>query len=123
MQNYIYKIVPKEENRGGKAPIGAIVTIDTPVTLIIDIKANFKFKEGFNSEIVLNSLKENLSKYLSGISIGGTILYNAIHTIVGSMILTGEGIEDFKNLTVNGITENIKLIDQVAVIGEVTNIQ
>ncbi|HBJ2602703.1 TPA: baseplate J/gp47 family protein [Clostridium botulinum] len=123
VQNYIYEIVPKEENRGGKAPIGAIATIDTPITLVIDIKANFKFKEDFNSEIVLNSLKENLSKYLSGIPIGGTILYTAIHTIVGSMILTGEGIEDFKNLTVNGITENIKLIDQVAVIGEVTNIQ
>lgn len=39
------------------------------------------------------------------------------------MILTGEGIEDFENLTVNDATENIKLIDQVAVIGEVTNIQ
>lgn len=120
VQNYI---APREQNRGGKAPLGAIVTVDTPSTVKINIKAKFNFKSGFSEEDVLDNLKVKISSYLSTISIGGTIVYNAIQTILGSFILTGEGIDDFINLTVNESTSNIKLIDQVAVIGEVINIK
>ena len=122
VQNYIAPIVPKGQNRGGKAPLGAIVTVDTPTTLTVNIKAKFTIKEGFSLDVVLGSLKTKISNYLSTITIGGTIIYNAIQTIIGSFILTGEGIEDFANLTINEGTSNIKLTDQVAVIGEVTNI-
>lgn len=119
VQDYIS---PSGKNRGGKAPVQSNVTIDTPSTIQINIKAKFKFKEGFNKEFVLNNLKDNLNKYISNIDIGGTILYNAIHTIVGSIILTGEGIEDFKELYVNDIQENIDLNNQVAILGEVVDI-
>ena len=122
VQNYIAPIVSKGQNRGGKAPLGAIVTVDTPTTLTVNIKARFTIKKGFSLEVVLNSLKAKISNYLATITIGGTIIYNAIQTIIGSFILTGEGIEDFVSLTVNEGTSNIKLTDQVAVIGEVTNI-
>ena len=123
VQKYIAPIVPKGQNRKGKAPTGAIVTIATSETLNVKIKAKFNFKEGFNRENVLNDLKIKLNNYLANIDIGGTIVYNAIHTIIGSIILTGDGLEDFSNLTVNDVQENIKLIDQVAVVTEVINIE
>lgn len=120
VQNYI---APEGKNRGGKAPIGALVTVNTPTVLQVNIKAKFKFKEGFDSTDILNNLKAKISNYLSNIAIGGTVLFNAIHTIVGSMILTGEGVEDFESLTINDISGNIKLTDQVATVGEVINIE
>lgn len=122
VQNYICPLFKKDGNRGGKAPVGALVSIATPDTLRISVKAKFIFKEEFDSELILESIKNRINKYLSGIDIGGTIIYNAIHTIIGSMILTCEGITDFKELTINNIAENITLKDQVAVIGEVINI-
>ena len=122
VQKYIYPIVTKGQNRGGKAPVGAVVTIDTPSILNINVKANFEFEEGFSSLYILNSLKDKINKYLSRIDIGGTIFYKAIDTIIGSVLLEKQGIKDYTKLTINGEASNIKLISQVAVVGEVTNI-
>ncbi|KGO14294.1 hypothetical protein NZ45_08000 [Clostridium botulinum] len=122
VQKYIAPIVPKGQNRGGKAPVGAIVTIATPSILNISIQARFEFEEGFSSTNILNSLKDKINRYLSGINIGGTVLYKAIDTIIGSVLLEKQGIKDYTNLTVNGGTSNIKLVDQVAIVGEVKNI-
>lgn len=123
VQQYIYPLnIPKGQNRGGKAPTGAIVTIDTPKTLIINVKANFIFSDGFLSTTVLSVLKQRIDKYLDKIDIGGTVLYSAIYTIIGSMMLQNEGIKEFTNLTINDKTENIVLQDQVVGIGEVVNV-
>ncbi|WP_206152097.1 baseplate J/gp47 family protein [Clostridium cochlearium] len=122
VQKYIAPIVPKGQNRGGKAPVGAIVTIATPSVLSINIKAKFKFMEEYNSKDILTKLKDKINKYLSTIDIGGTVLYKAIDTIIGSMLLEKQGIKDYSDLTVNGGTSNIKLVDQVAIVGEVKNI-
>lgn len=122
VQKYIAPIVPKGQNRGGKAPVGAIVTITTPSILNINILASFEFEEEFSSTDILNNLKDKINKYLSGIDIGGTVLYKAIDTIIGSAILEKQGIKDYTNLTINEGTSNIKLVDQVAIVGEVKNI-
>ena len=121
VQNYIAPIVPEGENRGGKAPVGAIVIVDTPSILNINIKANFEFEEGVDSENVLNTLKEKINTYLTKIKTGGTIVFKAIDSIIGSIIVNGEGIKDYSGLTLNGNTINIKLTDQVAIVGEVKN--
>ncbi|MCT4593191.1 MAG: baseplate J/gp47 family protein [Anaeromicrobium sp.] len=122
VQKYIAPIVPKGQNRGGKAPIGAIVTVTAPSVLNIDIRAHFEFEDGFNTEEVLNNLKDKVNAYLGGIDVGGTIIYKVIDTIAGSMILQKEGLKDFNNLTINNGTINIELIDQVATVGEVNSI-
>ncbi|EGT3903074.1 baseplate J/gp47 family protein [Clostridioides difficile] len=121
VQEYIYPNVEEGQNRNGKAPIGAIVTIATPQTLLINVKASFVFSNGFSQETVLNILKNKIDKYLDKIDIGGTVSYNAIYSLAGSMMLTDEGIEDFSNLTINDVKENIKLQDQVVGIGEIVN--
>ncbi|SJX16449.1 baseplate J/gp47 family protein [Clostridioides difficile] len=121
VQEYIYPNVEEGQNRNGKAPIGAIVTIATPQTLLINVKASFVFSNGFSQETVLNILKNKIDKYLDKIDIGGTVSYNAIYSLAGSMMLTDEGIQDFSNLTINDGTTNIILNDQVVGIGEIIN--
>ncbi|EGO86275.2 baseplate J/gp47 family protein [Clostridium botulinum C] len=122
VQKYIAPIVPKGQNRGGKAPTGSIVTIATPSILNINVKAKFEFMKEYNSKDVLNKLKDKINKYLSTIDIGGTVLYKAIDTIIGSILLDKQGITDYTNLTVNDAISNIKLVDQVAIAGEVKHI-
>lgn len=122
VQEYIYPLnISEGENRDGKAPVGALVTVVTPDTLLINVKASFIFSNSFNEETVLNNLKTKIDKYLDKIDLGGIISYNAIQAIVGSMMLTDEGIQDFSNLTINDVKENIKLQDQVVGIGEIIN--
>ncbi|EGT3697215.1 baseplate J-like family protein [Clostridioides difficile CD149] len=121
VQEYIYPNVEEGQNRDGKAPIGAIVTIATPQTLLINVKASFVFSNGFSQETVLNILKNKIDKYLDKIDIGGTVSYNAIYSLAGSMMLADEGIQDFSNLTINDGTTNIILNDQVVGIGEIIN--
>ncbi|MCC0654853.1 baseplate J/gp47 family protein [Clostridioides sp. ES-S-0001-03] len=122
VQEYIYPLnISEEENRDGKAPIGALVTVVTPETLLINVKASFIFSNSFSEETVLNNLKAKIDKYLDKIDLGGIVSYNAIQAIVGSMMLTDEGIQDFSNLTINDVKENIKLQDQVVGVGEIVN--
>lgn len=121
VQEYIYPNVEDGQNRDGKAPIGAIVTIATPQTLLINVKASFVFLNGFSQEAVLNILKNKIDKYLDKIDIGGTVSYNAIYSLTGSMMLADEGIQDFSSLTINDGTTNIILNDQVVGIGEIIN--
>ncbi|ENZ9534602.1 TPA: baseplate J/gp47 family protein [Clostridioides difficile] len=122
VQEYIYPLnISEGENRDGKAPIGALVTVVTPDTLLINVKASFIFSNSFSEETVLNNLKSKIDKYLDKIDLGGTVSYNAIQAIVGSMMLTDEGIQDFSNLTINDVKENIKLQDQVVGVGEIVN--
>ncbi|MGF0556118.1 baseplate J/gp47 family protein [Clostridioides difficile] len=120
VQEYIYPL-NVAGNRDGKAPIGAIVTIATPQTLLINVKASFVFANGFSQETVLNILKNKIDKYFDKIDIGGTVSYNAIYSLAGSMMLADEGIQDFSNLTINDGTTNIILNDQVVGIGEIIN--
>ncbi|QDY32657.1 baseplate J/gp47 family protein [Clostridium sporogenes] len=122
VKDYIYPDKLPGQNRGGKAPVGAIVTIVTPSILNINIQASFQFEEGFSSADILNNLKDKINKYLSTIPIGGTVIYKAINTIIGSVLLEKQGINDYNNLTVNEGTSNIKLVDQVAIVEEVKNI-
>ncbi|MCC0659246.1 baseplate J/gp47 family protein [Clostridioides sp. ZZV14-6044] len=122
VQEYIYPLnIEEGQNRDGKAPIGALVTVVTPETLLINVKASFIFNSNFNEETVLSNLKTKIDKYLDKIDLGGTVSYNAIQAIVGSMMLTDEGIQDFSNLTINDAKENIKLQDQVVGVGEIVN--
>lgn len=122
VKDYIYPDKVPGKNRGGKAPVGAIVTIDTPNTFVINVRAKYTFTAGFDSDAVLSNLKDEISTYLKQIKINGIVNYNAIHGIVSSYILNSKGIDDFSNLTINDITTNIILSSQVPVIGEVVNI-
>lgn len=121
VKDYIYPDKLPGKNRGGKAPTGAVVTIDTPNTLSINVKANYTFTSGFDPETVLTNLKDEITDYLKEIKINGVVKYNSIYSIVGAYVRNAKGIDDFENLTVNGGIDNITLVDEVPAIGEVIN--
>lgn len=121
VKDYIYPDKLPGKNRGGKAPTGAIVTIDTLNTLSINVEANYTFTSGFDPEIVLTNLKDEITAYLKEIKINGVVKYNSIYSIVGAYVRNAKGIDDFENLTVNGGIDNITLVDEVPAIGEVIN--
>ena len=121
VKDCIYPDKKEGKSRGGKAPVGAIVTIATVTTLKININAKFTFTDGFSSETILESLKAKISTYLKKIRMNGVVKYKAIDTIIGSYVLQDEGIDDYSNLIINNSTTNIQLVDQIATIGEVIN--
>lgn len=112
-------IAPGGKNRGGKAPIGALVTVATPDILDITIKANFVFDDGFDKGVVLNTIKERVNQYLSTIDFEGMILYSAISSIIGFMVINKEGLKDFNDLTINDSSSNIQLTEIIAIVQEV----
>lgn len=111
-------IAPDGRDGGGLAPIGALVTIDTVEQLEINVSFDLiVFKNGVDQLEVIESMKAHLFNYFNNVSIGGTIVYNWIGTIV----MQTKGIKDYEGLEVNDGTENIQLNEeQIAVIGEVT---
>lgn len=117
VQEYISPI-PRDGE--GVAPIGALVTVDTPDIVEINISAEFILDSNFVIENVIKTIKEQVGRYLQEIDIGGQVTFKAIESLIGSMIIRREGILDYSNLTMNGDTENIQLGDEVASIGEVT---
>lgn len=116
VQNHI---APSGKNRGGKAPIGAIVTVTTPEILDVYVRANFIFDENFDSGIVLRAIKDRINNYLSDLGINGLIIYSAISSIVGSMVLNKEGLKDYTGLVINNGTVNIDVSGKMAVVKEV----
>lgn len=116
VQNYI---APSGKNRGGKAPIGAIVTVTTPEILDVSVRANFVFDENFDSSIVLSTIKDRINNYLSTLGINGLIMYSAISSIVGSMVLNKEGLNDYTGLTLNNEVTNIDVDGKIAIVKEV----
>lgn len=119
VQNYIAPIVPPGQNRGGLAPIGAIVTVATASILNLSVKADFIFTSGYDPSEVLTNIKNEANNYVTKVDLNGTILFKAIDSIVGSFILLKKGLDDYSNLTVNNETINIVLDEQVAVVNEV----
>lgn len=116
VQEYISPIGREGE---GVAPIGALVTVDTPDIVEINITAKFVIDSNFTLENVIKNIKTQVGNYLQDIEIGGLVTFKAIDGIIGSMIIRKEGILDYSDLMVNGNTENIQLGDEVASIGEV----
>lgn len=112
----------KNTTDDGLSPMGAFITVSTPDVVTINISANFIIEDSFTLENVIGKIKKYVSEYLQEIEVGGTITYKAIDALIGSMIIRREGIKDYSNLTVNGTTNNIDLMDEVAAIGEVISI-
>lgn len=112
-------ISPIPSEGEGVAPIGALVTIDTPEIVEINISAEFVLDSNFTIENIIETIKSQVGGYLQDIDVGGLVTFKAIESLIGSMIIRREGILDYSNLTMNGATENIQLGDEVASIGEV----
>lgn len=103
-----------EENR----PIGASVTVSTGVEKSI----NFSAQIVLTNEITLNEVQLNfeqkITEFFKDIAFSGDYISYAN---ISNILFNTQGLADFSNLTVNGGTINIPLLDEeVPVIGAIS---
>lgn len=87
-------------------PIGADVTVITPTKLDINIVANIIMEKDFDSTQAKIQFENNVKSYLSNCT--DEVVYTRIASCLGSV----EGIRDYRDLTVNSGTVNIKYNDE-----------
>jgi uncharacterized phage protein gp47/JayE len=115
VQQYIYPAPPLV----GKAPIGAIVTVESASEIAIALQANLTL----NGTRTLNQVKQDFAvavrSYLAELAFSSdpTVRYVRI----GSLLLDTQGVQDYGNLQVNGMSANVVVgAGRVAVLGQVT---
>ncbi|MDF2907482.1 MAG: phage protein [Herbinix sp.] len=99
-------------------PIGAIVTVESPVSLTINITANIVLDgtrtyadvvSGFTA-ILTNHLKQTVFE-----------VYSLSYAKIGSLLLSVPGVNDYNTLLVNGGTVNIAIDDtEMPIAGTIT---
>ncbi len=121
VQNYID---PKGENNStwgtglGQAPIGAYTTVVSSLGLAINVSCTVELLPNYTLENVINTIKVNISKYLSDIAFEQEYISYAK---IGTIIFESDGIKDFTNLKLNNGTNNIAVAnEQVAILGVVS---
>lgn len=101
----------------GQAPIGAFCTIVSATGKPIEVSVNITRESAYTSEQVKENIEDNLYKYLQDVAFEENIVSYAI---IGSTILSSEGVLDYEGLLVNGGTANIEVDEEeVAILGEV----
>src|SRR5699024_1409204 len=78
-------------------PIGASVTVDTPVSFNITLNVIVELEEGYEVDYVKEVFNSNLIDYLSNNTFT-EVTYTKIMSILSNTI----GVKDFSNLTLNG---------------------
>jgi uncharacterized phage protein gp47/JayE len=89
-------------------PIGAIVTVDNPSSLEINITAAINLDGTKTIEDVETAFIASITAYLRETVFE---VYNVSYAKIGSILLSTAGVEDYSNLLVNGVTSNIVISD------------
>lgn len=108
-------IAPVDGMGEGKAPIGAIVTVDTitPVSITVSFEA-IELEDGYLLGDVLQEIRKVLNEHFADKRL---IKWQEVNAV----IINTAGVSDFKGLKLNGDTENIEIGEgERAVVGEVT---
>ena len=106
----------------GEANIGAYVSVVSADAKNINISVEVDLKDGATLSDVEDAIKEEIEKYFkSTVFVDSYISYAKI----GACILKADGVLDYDNLTVNGGTNNIPLVDtnasvEIAVLNTLT---
>ena len=84
-------------------PIGCKLTVTTPKTLSITVKASVKLKEDYSIEDVNMDFKNALNEYLKGVTTEFT--YSKVYGLLANYI----GVEDITLLSINNGNSNISV--------------
>lgn len=105
---------PNSEGLGeGKAPIGAIVTVDTGIELRININVSVEYKQGQTSA---PTLRQELIDFFGEIAFDRTVIS---YLQIAGAISNNKNIDFITSLTVNGQKDDIRLsANQIAVLGD-----
>jgi len=114
-----YRSTFSRDTGEGKAPVGARVTVEPAIAVLINISAALVIAPGYNGESVRAAVIQNIETYIKSLAFAGD---NDVRYVrIGQAILDTPGVADYSNLLVNGGTVNIAVGDQeVAVLGTVT---
>ena len=103
-----------EDNR----PIGAEVTVESAVPLVIDVSVSLVLNNGDDMETAKKNISETITAYLQKNAFSGTYISYAR---IGGCILNSEGVADYSDLLLNNETDNIAIGEtEVPVLGVVT---
>lgn len=99
-------------------PVGVSVTVNGVTEISIDVSANLTLRSGAVIDQVRDSIIEHITNYFKSIAfVEDTVRFTAI----GNAILDADGVIDYTDLRINGLSANIILgADDVPVIGAVT---
>lgn len=85
-------------------PIGANVTIDSPVSTAVNVSASVTLDGSKTRDDVLQAFKTALVLYLKGLVF---VDYRVSYARIGSLLLATEGVQDYDNLLLNGAMANV----------------
>jgi uncharacterized phage protein gp47/JayE len=104
-------------NVEAQRPIGATVTTVSATELTLNISVDVDLVAGYDLPTVQTSITNTLTGYFKEIAFNTDYVSYAL---VGSKILDVAGVNDYRNLTLNGGTTNVAIGNtQVAVVGTV----
>ncbi|WKV08208.1 baseplate J/gp47 family protein [Thermoanaerobacterium sp. CMT5567-10] len=113
-----YRSTFSKDTGEGKAPVGARVTVQSAIVVLINISVKLVIAEGYNPDSVKSAVIDNIKTYIKNLAF--TSDNDVRYVRIGQAILDTTGIEDYQNLTVNGGNINIVIDEQeVAILGEV----
>ena len=99
-------------------PIGAQVTVVSVSALTVNISANVDLQPGYTPEGAAAEFAEAVYDYFATHAFASDYLS---HAQIGALLLRVEGVSDYTDLLLNGISANISLDDdQVPALGTVT---
>lgn len=108
LQNYIESV----------RPIGATVTYESATALPIDVSVNITRNTAYLQAQILIEITTAITNYLKSIPTKQTYVS---YGVIGSLILTCQGVIDYDTLTVNGGTINVTIgSEQIATQGTIT---
>lgn len=99
-------------------PIGATVTYESATALNINVTATITRNTAYSQAQIQSAFTTSLINYLKSIALKQNYVSYAV---IGSLLLTTPGVNDYSGFTVNGGTANITIgSEQVATQGTVT---
>ena len=106
----------------GEANIGAYVTVASADAKNINISVEVDLKDGATLSDVEDAIEEKINAYFKSTVFNDSYISYAK---IGAYILQADGVLDYDNLTVNGGTNNIALVDtnasvEIAVLNSLT---
>jgi uncharacterized phage protein gp47/JayE len=89
-------------------PVGATVTVDSPVSKSISVTANVILDGTQLLSAVQSDFMSALSDYLKDTIFD---IYNVSYAKIGSILLATKGVQDYNSLLVNGGSNSIVISD------------
>jgi uncharacterized phage protein gp47/JayE len=112
---YDYIVSPNDDVKR-LAPIGATVTVVSPILVLLNMTVDITLNTGENPDTVKARFIENLGSYYVTTGLGKPVKYIFIHAVLAGT----QGVSDFNNLLINGGMSNTSVgEDEFPVTGEV----